>query len=54
MRAVLDRVSPDLSWKEVEDGIEAISQVEVTTPREEDVEAPKVEDHAPVAGDLES
>lgn len=57
VRSVLERVSPGLSCKDVEEGVAALSQEEAATPREDTVaaqaEAPKDGDHPPVPGHLE-
>lgn len=47
VRSLLQRVSPGLSWRDVEEGVAALSHEEAVTPREDAKakdEAPKDED----------
>ena len=48
MRSVLERITPSLSWADVEEGVKALSQEDGGTS-----EAPQVEGQVPASGNLE-
>lgn len=51
---IIEKVAPDLAWSVVEEGVAALSKVEVATPRGEDkVVASKEDDQVSATGNFE-